>query len=180
MLSDTGLENRPGFGHRVAMARSAAILLPKHQSVRFPDRCPVCGKPTPGHAATLDAVFGPLLPVRRAVMQRWAPTLPVCAAHQQRLRFARLSDRLALAGLVMASLALLLYLTDRYELFQAGWWSWAAAIFTSLVLPQSLMFAVARPLFDVGHDDEYLCFRVRNSAYAREFARLNEPPDPAA
>jgi hypothetical protein len=160
------------------MSRYAQVLLPKRQPVAFPDRCPVCGKSAPGHAAKLDALLGPLRPVSKDVLARWQPTLPICREHERRIRIARLSDQLAWAGLTLASLGVLLYLAARFEMFAAGWWSWAGVIAFGLIVPRALMAVLARPLFDVRPDDDLVEFALRNPAYAKELAELNRTAAP--
>jgi hypothetical protein len=155
------------------MSRHAQILLPKRHGVAFPDRCPVCGKSAPGHAVKLDALLGPLRPLSKDVLARWQPTLAICREHERRVRIARLSDLLAWVGLSVASLGLLLYLADRYEMFAAGWWSWAGVFLLGLVVPGALMSLLSRPLFDVRPDDDLVEFALRNAAYAKEFRELN-------
>lgn len=148
-------------------------MLPKRHAVRFPDRCPVCGKAAPGYAAKLDALLGPLPPVSNEVLSRWQASLPVCREHERRIRFARWSDLFAWAGLSLSSIGVLLYLADRYEMFAAGWWSWAGVFMLGLVIPRALMALLARPLFDVRPDDELVEFALRNPSYAKELAELN-------
>jgi hypothetical protein len=157
----------------LGMSRYAQVLLPKRHPVAFPDRCPVCGKSAPGHAAKLDALLGPLRPLSNDVLARWQQTLPVCREHERRIRIGRISDQLAWAGLTLASLGALLYLADHYEMFAAGWWSWAAVLVLGLVVPQGLMAVLARPVFDVRPDDELVAFALRNGAYAKDLADLN-------
>jgi hypothetical protein len=157
------------------MSRYAQVLLPKRHPVRFPDRCPVCGKSAPGHAAKLDALLGPLRPLSNDVLARWQPTLAVCREHERRIRIARYSDMLAWGGLTLASLGVLMYLADRFEMFAAGWWSWAGLLVLGLVVPRALMALLARPLFDVRPDDEFVEFALRNPSYAKELAELNRP-----
>ena len=84
------------------MSRQAQVLLPKRHSVRFPDRCPVCGKSAPGHSAKLAALLGPLRPLSNDVLARWQPTLAVCREHERRIRIARFSDQVAWVGLSLA------------------------------------------------------------------------------
>jgi hypothetical protein len=155
------------------MSRYAQVLLPKRQPVAFPDRCPVCGKSAPGHAAKLAALLGPLRPLSNDVLARWQQTLPVCREHERRIRIGRISDQLAWVGLSLASLGALLYLADRFEMFAAGWWSWAAVLVFGLVVPRVLLAVVARPWFDVRPDDELVEFALRNSSYAKDLAELN-------
>jgi hypothetical protein len=155
------------------MSRSAEILVPKRAKVRFPDRCPVCGKPSPGHAAKLDALFGGLRPASPDVMRRWQSEVPICREHEARARNARMSDLLALVGFTVAALGGLVYLASRYELFAAGWWSWAAVIVLGLVVPRGLLALIARPLFDARSDDDHVEFIVRNRDYAADFVELN-------
>jgi hypothetical protein len=164
----------PWFPARwLGMARYAQVLLPKRHPVVFPDRCPVCGKAAPGHAAKLGALLGPLRPLSNDVLARWQPTLPVCREHERRIRIARISDQLAWAGLSLASLGALLYLADRFEMFAAGWWSWAGVFVLGLLVPRALMAVLARPLFDVRPDDEFVEFALRNPGYAKDLAELN-------
>jgi hypothetical protein len=159
----------------LGMRRYAQVLLPKRHPVAFPDRCPVCGKSAPGHAAKLDALLGPLRPLSNDVLARWQSTLPVCREHERRIRIARISDQLASTGLTLASLGALLYLADRFEMFAAGWWSWAGVLVLGLVVPRALMAVLARPLFDVRPDDDLVEFALRNPAYAKDLAALNRP-----
>jgi hypothetical protein len=133
----------------------------------------VCGKSAPGHAAKLDALLGPLQPVSSDVLARWQSTLPVCREHERRIRIARISDQLAWAGLTVASLGALSYLADRFEMFAAGWWSWAGVLVLGLIVPRALMSVLARPLFDVRPDDDLVEFALRNRGYAKELAELN-------
>jgi hypothetical protein len=155
------------------MARSTQVLLPKRHGVRFPDRCPVCGKSEPGHAAKLDTLLGPLRPLSNHVLARWQPTLAVCREHERRIRIGRISDQLAWVGLTLASLGLLMYLADRFEMFAAGWWSWAGVLVFGLIVPRALMALLARPVFEVRSDDEYVAFSLRNTGYAKDLAELN-------
>jgi hypothetical protein len=134
----------------------------------------VCGKPQPGYAVKLDALLGPLRPLSNDVLCRWQSTLPVCREHERRIRIARWSDLLAWAGLSLASIGVLLYLADRYEMFAAGWWSWAGVFLLGLVVPRGLMALLARPLFEVRPDDEFVEFALRNPGYAKELAELNQ------
>jgi hypothetical protein len=157
------------------MSRYAQVMLPKQHPVRFPDRCPVCGKSAPGHAVKLDALLGPLRPLSNDVLARWQPTLAVCREHERRIRIARTSDLLAWTGLSLASLGLLLYLAARFEMFAAGWWSWAGVLVLGLMLPGAVMALLARPVFDVRPDDELVEFALRNAGYAKELAELNRP-----
>lgn len=159
---------------RAGMARSAQVLVSKRHPVRFPDRCPVCGKASPGHAATLEQVFGTLLmPVGRSVRARWDQTMPVCKQHQRRIHNGRLADVLSWLGLTIASLAALMYLADHYEMFASGWWSWAGVLVLGLALPRGLIALTARPLFDASSDDDQVVFEMRNADYARDFIGLN-------
>ena len=155
------------------MSASARILLPKRHSIQFPDRCPVCGKAAPGHAVKLAALLGPLRLVSNDVLARWQPTLAVCREHERRIRIARWSDLLAWVGLSLASIGALIYLANRYEMFAAGWWSWAGVFVLGLVVPRALIALVARPLFEVRPDDEFVEFALRNTGYAKELAELN-------
>jgi hypothetical protein len=155
------------------MSRAIQVLLPKRHGVRFPDRCPVCGKSAPGHAAKLDALLGPLRPLSNDVLARWQPTVAVCREHERRIKIGRISDQLAWTGLSLASLGLLLYLADRYEMFASGWWSWAGVLVFGLFVPRALMVVLARPVFDVRPDDDLVEFALRNPGYAKEFAELN-------
>jgi hypothetical protein len=157
----------------LGMSRSTQILLPKRQSVRFPDRCPVCGKSAPGHTAKLAVLLGPLRPLSDDVLARWQPTLAVCREHERRIRLGRISDQLAWVGLTLASLGLLAYLAGRFEMFAAGWWSWAGVLVFGLVVPGALMALLARPLFAVRSDDDLVEFVLRNAGYAKDFGELN-------
>lgn len=157
------------------MSHHASVALAKHHRVRFPDRCPVCGKASPGHAGGLDEVFGYYFrPISDDVIRRWQPTVPVCSEHLRRLRSARLSDALSVAGFTLAALGGLVYLAGRFELFASGWWSWASVVVVGL-LPYGLMRVVTRPLFDVTPDDDLIEFELRNRAYAEDFRALNRP-----
>ncbi|PRP92344.1 hypothetical protein ENSA5_49750 [Enhygromyxa salina] len=157
------------------MPRHAPVVLPKRHPVRFPDRCPVCGKASPDHAAGIDEVLGYYFrPLSDDVIQRWQSTVPVCRGHLRRLRNARISDALSVAGFTLAAIAGLLYLAERFELFASGWWSWAGVAVVGL-LPYGLMRVVARPLFDVTPDDDLIEFDLRNRAYAADFRALNRP-----
>ena len=157
----------------LGMSRYASVLLPKRHRVRFPDRCPVCGKSEPGHTVKLEALLGPLRPLSNDVLARWQPTLSVCREHERRIRIAQISDQLAWTGLTLASLGLLLYLADRFEMFAAGWWSWAGVLVLGLFVPRVLMALLARPVFDVRPDDELVEFALRNAVYAKDLAELN-------
>lgn len=157
----------------LGMPRYAQVLLPKRHPIAFPDRCPVCGKSAPGHAAKLDALLGPLRPLSSDVLARWQQTLPVCREHERRIRIARISDQLGWLGLTVASLGALLYLADHFEMFAAGWWSWAAVFVLGLLVPRVLMTLVARPLFDVRPDDDLVEFALRNPGYAKDLADIN-------
>jgi hypothetical protein len=162
------------------MARSVSVFVPKVHAVQFPDRCPVCGKAHPGHEAKLGELFGLLQPVSSDVLKRWQQQVPVCREHARRVRNARLSDILSLTGLTLASLAALVYLAGRYEMFAAGWWSWGGVVLLGLILPKALVSLVARPLFDLRSDDELVEVMVRNRDYASEFAALNRAASPPA
>lgn len=157
----------------IGMPRYASVLLPKRHPIAFPDRCPVCGKSAPGHAAKLDALLGPLRPLSNDVLARWQSTLPVCREHERRIRFARIGDQLAWAGWTVASLGALLFLASRFEMFAAGWWSWAGVIVLGLIVPRVLMSVLTRPLFDVRPDDDLVEFALRNRDYAKDLADLN-------
>lgn len=156
----------------VLMARPHSIAVPKRAPVRFPDRCPVCGKAEPGHRAKLDQLFGPLAPTSPDVLARWQPDLPICEAHVRRVRNGRLSDRLSMVGFALAGLAALFYLAGRYEPFSAGFWSWLGVVVAGF-LPLGVMRWLMRPIFDVWSDDELLEFQLRNRDYARDFEALN-------
>jgi hypothetical protein len=155
------------------MSRTAQVMLRKQQAVRFPDRCPVCGKSAPGHAVKLDSLLGPLRAVSNDMLARWQPTLAICREHERRIRISRTSDLLAWAGLTLASLGLLLYLAVRYEMFASGWWSWAGVFVLGLFLPKALMALLARPVFDVLPDDDLVEFTLSNAGYAKDLAELN-------
>ncbi|KIG15057.1 hypothetical protein DB30_06089 [Enhygromyxa salina] len=153
------------------MARPAPVPLSKLHPVRFPDRCPVCGKVSPGHTLALDQLFGIYRPVSDDVFGRWQSQLPVCKEHERRLRLARRSDLLSVVGFALAGFAGLLYLV-RFEMFAAGWWSWAAVLATGL-LPIGLIRLALRPIFDIAPDDDLVEFELRNTAYAKDFIALN-------
>ena len=157
----------------LGMSRYASVLLPTRHGVRFPDRCPVCGKSEPGHTAKLAALLGPLRPLSDDVLARWQPTLSVCREHERRIRILRISDQLAWTGLSLASLGLLLYLADRFEMFAAGWWSWVGVLVFGLIVPRLLLAVLARPVFDLRPDDEFVEFALRNAGYAKDLADLN-------
>jgi hypothetical protein len=157
----------------LGMSLYAQVMLPKQHPVRFPDRCPVCGKSEPGHAVRLDALLGPLRPLSNDVLARWQPTLAVCREHERRIRIGRTSDLLAWTGLTLASFGLLMYLAARFEMFAAGWWSWAGVLVLGLFVPKALMALLARPVFDVLPDDQLVEFTLRNAGYAKDLAELN-------
>lgn len=161
----------------LGMPRYAQVLLPKRHPVRFPDRCPVCGKAGPGHAVKLAALLGPLRPLSDDVLARWQPTLPVCREHERRIRVARQVDFFSWVAFTAGAIGLLLHLSFRFEMFAAGWWSWASVFVLVLVVPRGLMTLLARPLFDVRPDDEFVEFAMRNSGYAKELAELNRTRD---
>lgn len=154
------------------MARYVPVPLSKLHPVRFPDRCPVCGKASPGHAVALDELFGFYRPVSDDVLSRWQSQLPVCKDHARRLQTARLSDLLSVVGFALAGVAGLIYLAGRVELFATGWWSWAGVLAAGL-LPIGLIRLALRPIFDVVPDDDLVEFELRNAAYAKDFIALN-------
>lgn len=149
-------------------------MLPKLHPIQFPDRCPLCGKQSPGHEAKLVDLLGPLRPVSKQVLRNWPTELAVCQAHVGRIRRARQSDVLAFVGLTLASAALLIYLAGRFEMFAAGWWSWAGVLFAGLILPRAIMVMFERPLFDIRPDDTFVVVHVRSSEYANELSALNQ------
>jgi hypothetical protein len=153
------------------MPRPAPVPLSKLHPVRFPDRCPVCGKDSPGHAIGLDELFKIYRPVSDDVFARWQSQLPVCKDHARRLRIARLSDLLSVTGFVLAGLAALVYLLQ-FELVAAGWWSWAVVLATGL-LPIGLIRLALRPIFDIAPDDDLVEFQLRHPDYVKDFIALN-------
>jgi hypothetical protein len=153
------------------MARFVPVPLSKLHPVRFPDRCPVCGKVSPGHTLPLADLFGFYRPVSDDVLQRWQSQLPVCKNHVGRLRAARTIDLVSVGLFVLAGFGVFLYLV-RFEFFAEGWWSWALVLAAGL-LPIGLIRLVLRPIFDIMPDDDLVEFQLRNPAYARDFTTLN-------
>ena len=159
------------------MPYSTDVNLPRNHNARFPDKCVVCGRPSPGSTVRLITGsigwwtwllwhFGDVFTV----------TAPACTSCGRRLHLMRFGSLLVIiAGAFIACWVAWPLISEHFPRPIRKWIVMGLALL--LLLPYCLYQALNPHPFDITAHSDSVDYEFRDPAMACEFAELNEDAD---
>src|SRR5262245_30355543 len=153
------------------MGLSHDVKMPRDVPARFPDRCVVCRDARPGHSMSVSSgVLGWRLLLFH-FYGRFHVEVPVCRTCERAYRRAKLIRFAVMLPIVVAGVALAVWLFGAYR---GPFRKWLLALIALVVMLPYCIWEVLNPLpFDITAYGQSVDYEFRDPLYAAEFAEEN-------
>jgi hypothetical protein len=156
------------------MPFSTDVNLPKSHKARFPNKCVVCGRPSP--ESTVRLITGSIGPWTWLLWHFGTPftvKAPACTVCGWRLQVLRLTSLLVTIGAcVVAIVVVWPMVSDRVPRAARKWIVMGIALIS--LSPYFLYHTFFPPPFDITAYGDSVDYEFRNADLACEFAELNQ------
>jgi hypothetical protein len=156
------------------MALSTDVNLPKSHKARFPDKCAICGRPSP--ESTVRLITGSIGWWTWLLWHFGKPftvRAPACTFCGWRLQLQRLADLLVTIGLLFVALWVVLPLVSQHLPRRARKWI-AMGLAMVCILPQIIWRTLSPHPIDITCFADSVNYEFRDEHIAQEFAELNQ------